>query len=240
MVKNRVGILLLLLLVVHIQAVVYIPKGVADLEFNPHNTLLALDIHGVLLQRSPSKIGKAFASMFKQPTLLRHMLNPDVWYEIIRQIITGARVDAFYMLFCDASDLLVDILLGFANAYTIIPGTIELMSGLKQRGYQLMVASNIGQNIYPVTKKMFPELFNDQLIQDGMTTLCVNNKAIHKPGQAYYDLFFEYFNNDRGKHIIFVDDRLENVRAAVASGMIGVHYIDVYQLQADLHKLGMI
>ena len=238
MLKNRVG--MILLLVVHIQAVVYTPKGVTDLELNPNNTFLALDIHGVLLQRSPSKIGKAFTSMLKQPTLLRHMLNPDMWYEIIRQLFTGARVDAFYMLFCDSSDLLVDVLLEFANAYTIIPGTVELMTELKQCGYQLIVASNIGQHIYPATKKKFPELFNDQLIEDGMTTLCINNKAIHKPGQTYYDLFLEYFNKDRDKQVIFIDDRLENVRVAVANGMVGIHYIDVAQLQADLHKLGII
>ena len=238
MLKHRVGVLLLL--VVHIQAIVYTPKGATALELNPSNTFLALDIHGVLLQRSPSKIGKAFTSMLKQPTLLVHMFNPNMWYEIIRQIITGVRVDAFYMLFCDTSDLLGSILLEFANAYTVIPDTVELMTDLKQRGYQLIVASNIGQNIYPTTKKSFPELFNDQLIQDGMTTLCINNKAIHKPGQAYYDLFLEYFNKDRDKQIIFVDDRLENVRTAAANGMVGIHYIDIAQLQADLHKLGIL
>ncbi len=229
----------LLLLVMQVQAVVYIPKDAAVLELSPKNTLIALDIHGVLLQRSPSKIGKAFTSMLSNPTLLKHLFSLDMWYELIQQVITGARVDTFYMLFCDASDLLVEIFLEFANAYTVIPGTVELLTDLKQRGYQLRVASNIGQNIYPTTRKSFPELFNEQLVQDGMTTVCVNNQAVHKPESAYYTLFIELFNRDKDKQIVFVDDRLENVRAAVDHGMVGIHYIDRAQLQADLCKLGI-
>lgn len=60
--------------------------------------------------------------------------------------------------------------------------------------------------------------------------------GVRKPDPKIYLLALEVMQR-RPEESLFIDDRISNVESARALGMHAIHYLDVAQLRAELHRL---
>ncbi len=119
----------------------------------------------------------------------------------------------------------------------------KLLANLISQGHEVALATNKGRATI------------DRFINSGaliaahyrfiFTCDSHSNPAHHifykKPSQIYFEKLWEVIRNAdlATVPIIFIDNEIKNVQAAVASGMIGIHYISPKQLANDLKLLGI-
>ncbi len=125
-------------------------------------------------------------------------------------------------------------------SYNNKDGVLELLNALKARGYtQHYVASNIGENHYDHLKPKFPEIFNDNMVQDGLTVNAWESPILKKPDHMYFRRLQKKFNPNKDKVLVFVDDKQENVDAANKCGIIGILTKDVKYLVEQFNAEGL-
>lgn len=115
------------------------------------------------------------------------------------------------------------------------PQMVKLMKQLSDNGHTHGVLSNMGQNILnvqidhlttlPTQNHELKTFFLDFLINKKHNIISsAENSWITKPNPNMYKLFLEK-NKDRGQITIFIDDKIENVQAAITHGFdVGIHY----------------
>lgn len=108
-----------------------------------------------------------------------------------------------------------------------IPGTVDVLRALHERGTKLYVLSNMPQSVWEPIKQQFDwfALFDGAVIS--------GDERIVKPDPAIYALLTERFDIDP-RTTAFVDDREENVAAADALGFTGVRFRDAASLRSLL------
>lgn len=141
---------------------------------------------------------------------------------------------------------LVQFVINVLNEQLPDPLIEQLVHELKQKGYRLRVASNIGKQIYVQLKDQLSLLGNnlfDQFDKDeqGMEgkTIDYTQSTAEKPSAEYYKEYLDQNNPDRKKLIIFVDDKLVNIPPATEQGFLGIHFKNAEQLRNDLQYLGV-
>jgi FMN phosphatase YigB (HAD superfamily) len=115
--------------------------------------------------------------------------------------------------------------------------TIEVYSKLCAQGVRIHTATNIGSLFFQDLKIDFPDIFNEQFVQDGLTVDYAATDIIAKPDIRYFNMLQEKINPLADHIIIFVDDKLENVEAANKAGLIGIHFKNAQQLKEELDKI---
>lgn len=111
-----------------------------------------------------------------------------------------------------------------------IPGMVELMTELKDKGYRLLGLSNWHTKVWGIMKK-FPRIFG---LLDGY--LISHQVHLLKPHKEIYEAFCRKFNV-RLEECVFIDDKQKNVDGAKAVSMQGILFENAMQLRADLDKL---
>jgi len=142
---------------------------------------------------------------------------------------------------------LVQFVIRVLNAQLPDPLVEQLVHELKQKGYRLRIASNIGKQIFIQLKKQLALIGNtlfDQFDKDeqGMEgkTIDYSQSMAEKPSAEYYTEYLDQNDPDRKKLIIFVDDKLVNILAATKQGFLGIHFENAEQLRTDLIFLGIL
>lgn len=109
------------------------------------------------------------------------------------------------------------------NAYIPNDEMIIFLRGLQKNGFSLYLASNIGPRAFEMFAQTHPAIVD-------FFEVCIypdeRNGHARKPSLDYFDYLMDEIARKEGdKEIIFVDDRLENVRAARAHGLHGFLYV---------------
>lgn len=114
-----------------------------------------------------------------------------------------------------------------------VPGSHALVRTLHDRGVPLYAITNFGHEFWAGFRPEQPifDLFADVLVS--------GTEKLIKPDAAIYALAIERFAVDPAQ-CLFIDDRIENVRAAEAAGMHGHVFQDAETLQAELQKVGLL
>ncbi len=114
-----------------------------------------------------------------------------------------------------------------------VPGSHELARALDERGVPLFAITNFGHEFWAGFRPERPifDLFEDILVS--------GTEKLMKPDAAIYALAIKRFGVDPGA-CLFVDDRIENVRAAEAAGMHGHVFHDAETLRAELERVGLL
>ena len=99
------------------------------------------------------------------------------------------------------------------DALTPVEGMEEVLSRLKDRGFGLYLLSNVGERIYQFRRKI---PCHDRF--DGF--LFSGEEHLLKPDPAIFERFCERFGVAAAE-CLFVDDRSQNIEAAVSVGMEG-------------------
>lgn len=175
---------------------------------------VVFDLGGVVFARDPRKFEPEFIKFFSY-ILLPKM--PEFWEEYDRGVVSYDEVIKSLAQYnnCDcelaASNLRRSIL-----TQETIPATKVLIEALKAAGYRLFVLSNMS--------KEFIEFLREQEVYqnfDGEVVSC--EEHIVKPEPAIYRRLTTRYNLDPAE-TLFIDDRRENVEAAIAEGWHGYHF----------------
>lgn len=136
------------------------------------------------------------------------------------------------------NDALVELTMKACSSYSPIKKTVALMNELSNLGYTHHLGSNIGKTVYDDCMDKFPTIFN--LFKEITIPFeSENAKIIKKP---HPDFFHSHTikSNLKPEQIIFIDDKLANVKAAQSVGMHAIHFKNARQLRQELKKWNII
>lgn len=113
-----------------------------------------------------------------------------------------------------------------------IAGSVALLERLDDAGIAVFALTNYSAETFPAFRRRFAfaARFRDIVVsgEEGMV----------KPDPRIYDLAIERFGVAPAR-TVFIDDRDENVRAAIAKGMAGLRFENAATLARDLRALGL-
>ena len=112
-----------------------------------------------------------------------------------------------------------------------LTGTVEILKKLHQSpNYSIYALTNWSGETFPVALQKFPFLsWFEGIVVSG-------DEKLKKPDPAIYQLLLERYQL-KAADCVFIDDRADNVEAAVALGFEGIHFSNHKQLQNELLKL---
>lgn len=235
-----------------------------QLQFTPKNTGIAFDIDEVLLQKNYGKKAqeawdsdklsipkKALYDVSTQPISSLYSFLFTSWKCATTGLIWGYQKISGQELV--SFDRFVESLEGnapnfaqflkdnFATLKEPIPGTATIIEELKQKGYTLYIASNVGTEHYEKLKATYPELFEKftaAKVVPYKESYQAGNRVIKKPDRQYFQDLKQMVDKE---NIIFIDDKVENTNMAQLTGMTGIHYTgDNDNLRNKFVKLGML
>ena len=136
--------------------------------------------------------------------------------------------------FPDQADLIRAYATRFAETYPEhIPGTLDLIGRLKAAGVPLFALSNFGEDFWD-------EFLARQPVFEGFRDIVVSgHEKCAKPDPAIYAIAEARFGLPP-EALLFIDDKAENIAAAVARGWHGHVFAHAEGLEADLVRHGLL
>lgn len=121
------------------------------------------------------------------------------------------------------------------NAFRPIRSTVELIKKLHKLGtYKLYILSNIDKETIDGLESSYKDLFN---YFDGIVTSCYSQQL--KPDVAIFEYLFTKYNVNP-RESCFIDDQIENIKAAQELGMKTIHCIRPSKLPLLVKKMGIL
>ncbi len=206
------------------------------------NTVFLWDIHKVLVGRSSFveelRKRKNRWAIFKKT---KHT-SAYVWKALCMKLFSHKSGEAYARLAIkhenkELAELIKSV---FATIEKPMTFTVNILQELKRRGYTHYIGSNIGPEFFIDLQKRMSDIFNDDLFNLTGSQFAVydNGRELCKPSILFFQEFIDKNNIDLTKtHVIFIDDKEENVKAARKIGFIGIHYKNHMQLRQELRKL---
>ena len=156
--------------------------------------------------------------------------------ELLRRFDAGAVTPADFharvMTIVGASLPYDDFYAMYNDIFTPNPAALDVLSRVKAAGYRLLLLSNTDPERFGFVLRTFPavRLFDGYVLSYELNLL--------KPDPAIYRAASRQAGCEPGE-CVFIDDMEENVKAAVATGLAGIHYLPGTDLAAELKHLGL-
>ena len=113
-----------------------------------------------------------------------------------------------------------------------ISESVDVFRTLKNKGIRTYALTNFSAETFPLALARFPFLNEfDGAIVSG-------HERLVKPDAAIYELLMTRYAV-APERAVFIDDKLENVEAARALGMSGIHFTDAALLRRQLREIGL-
>jgi FMN phosphatase YigB (HAD superfamily) len=212
---------------------IFFSDSYSPTKLTPQNTIIAFDIHGVLVQKSMKDIaGIAWNELgiTGLAHILCHILRPDVLYYIYTTWNQDQEWQDMLLRTAEQFPLLKRFRKAFFNndnQWPPIEGMLLLVKDLDEEGYQLYVLSNIHPGSYygwhskELNGDGKPEI-STQGLKDKLPEIFSHFKGAQtvepgakKPNPQAFSNFINKFNHNHTKRIIFIDDTPENVKASI-------------------------
>ena len=113
-----------------------------------------------------------------------------------------------------------------------VPGTAELVAELHAAGVRQLGLTNWSHELYPAAPRLYPVL---DLLDDVVVS---GTEKVAKPDPAIFEIAVRRAGIP-AEELVFVDDRPDNVAAAIESGLDGVVFTDAERLRHDLRERGL-
>lgn len=114
-----------------------------------------------------------------------------------------------------------------------IAASVEVLRELHAAGVRLVALTNWSAETFPVARSRFDflDLF-DGIVVSG-------EERVAKPDPAIFRILVERHALEPAA-TVFVDDKRDNIEAAEAAGLRGLHFTDPAALRDDLSRLGLL
>jgi 2-haloacid dehalogenase len=183
-------------------------------------------------------IGALYAKLIADPArrhwFLTHVVTPEWHFQHDRGRPHAETTAELTAQFPDEADLIAAYVPRWLETITgPVPGMLELVAELDDAGVPLFGITNFSAELWQMFRPQAPifDRFRDVIVSGA--------ERLVKPDPAIYRLARRRFNLDEGEGL-FVDDRLENVRAGKAEGFPGHHFTGVAALRTRLQAEGLI
>lgn len=213
------------------------PFNILSVVYTPQNLIIATDLDDVVLKlKKGSVILTACKNMHRgfrcYAAYRRHSRDGQA---------TGHHYSEGFYLYLkkNGEHKLARVVKKICTRKRLKQKTVNLMKKIADKGYKIFTATNIGSVFFTKLKKKFSHIFNDFFIRHGMTVDFSRELVIRKPDPAYFHELKKKLDPKGVMHILFIDDRIENVEAARKAGLLAIHYKGHKQLQAELHAYGI-
>jgi HAD superfamily hydrolase (TIGR01509 family) len=126
------------------------------------------------------------------------------------------------------------MIIGIQDSKKVIPGTIAIIKALKQKGYKVYAATNMGAN-------EFARHCQDKLkdLFDGAVTVDYSRRpVVKKPQKEYYERVVAGHNPTDST--LFVDDSKKNIAAATSFFDYVVHFTKPEKFATYLKSIGWL
>ena len=178
---------------------------------------IVFDLAGVVFARNPLRFPKHLEEFFSFVFSTPEGGVPKFWEDYDRGVSPVDEVAKAVAEYrgCDIATAKANMMLAIDYQEEVEP-TASLISELKERGYRLIVLSNMSlEYIDFLRKKPVYGYFDDEIIS--CEVKCV------KPEREIYELLFSRYGLNPAE-TIFIDDRRENVEAAAELGIKPFHF----------------
>lgn len=154
-----------------------------------------------------------------------------LWIELDKNIMTEKETIARMLAYDPASSAYVKLALDNARlCFNRLEYSVPWVKELKAKGYNVYFLSNYSKfNI-----KAAPEVLDFIQYMDGGVFSC--DVQLIKPDPAIYKSLWNKYNLTPAE-CVFIDDRIENVEAAISLGMRAIHFTDYPKTKKALDKL---
>ena len=207
-------------------------------KVDPRDTIIAVDLHGVLFKHDYKNMFRTFFKSKHKPKLFFALLSPLLWIDVVKLIFRNSVAEEYFIgLARKHRRLKPFITLGIAIANQQRPAeeVVSLCNDLKTKGYTLHLFSNIGSIVFDDLQRKFSDIF--QLFD----CLCIpseENDYRRKPSKRAFKAYLDLYN-PREKQVILIDDKKVNVRAAREYGLHSIFFRFPAQLKRELHQMGL-
>tara|TARA_B100001123_G_C15300694_1_gene1020919 strand:- start:1416 stop:2009 length:594 start_codon:yes stop_codon:yes gene_type:complete len=121
----------------------------------------------------------------------------------------------------------------YANHRKMLKNTyedsIDILFELKNIGYECFVLSNWSAETFEGMMEEYSFLKKfDGLVISG-------EERIAKPNKQIYEIAIKRFNLQTNK-TIFIDDKLDNIKAAIKLGFLTIHLTNPYEIKKEINK----
>ena len=114
-----------------------------------------------------------------------------------------------------------------------IPGTVAILSELRQAGYPTAALSNWPAEAFSIVKKQFDFLnWFDEVVISG-------DVGVIKPNPPIYQILLERIGR-KPQDCVFIDDVLTNIQAAQRLGFHVIQFFSPTELRDELNKLSIL
>lgn len=175
---------------------------------------VVFDLGGVVFARDPRKFEPEFIKFFSYIMLPK---MPEFWEEYDRGVVSYDEVITALAEYnsCDR-ELAAKNLHRSILTQEAIPATKNLIEMLKAKGYRLFVLSNMSKEFIEFLRKQ--EVYGNF---EGDVVSC--EEHVVKPTPEIYQILTSRYELNPAE-TLFIDDRKENVEAAINEGWQGYHF----------------
>jgi len=205
----------------------------------PQNTIITFDLHDVLVKYDYKAIFNNLWQCDKKFNLFIALLNPFFLYDVVKLLLQHAVAEQYIVGLGNKYKRLTPFIplgIKIANCQKPVPQMLNLLKELKQTGYTLHLFSNIGAKILDDFKKQLPDLFQ---YLEKVTVPSEKNGYLRKPYQKAFENFTKQ-HNKHNKQIIFIDDKIKNIKTADKNKIIGILFQNPKQLRETFKSTGII
>jgi FMN phosphatase YigB (HAD superfamily) len=207
-----------------------------DTALNPKNVIILWDIHDVIVKRNGWKTTQAVLGYSKKYQVVSHMSWPLI-KSMMHNIETS---ESLIEMAREHRNPQLEILVRkVSNMVDPIEGMAEVITELKALGCTHHIGSNIGATVFADLCEKMPHIFKDNFdLACSQVASYKRDEILKKPNEKFFEEYKRKNKIDLTKTtVIFIDDKLENVKAAQRVGMIGIHFKNQEQLRICLNYL---
>ncbi len=200
-----------------------------------HPKAVIFDLGKVLLDFDYRIAGRKLATRAHMPpqSLTDLLLQTDLLLNYETGLTTTTE---FFQALCGATGYggdLSEFASCFGDIFTPIEPMIALHSELRRRGYPTYIFSNTNELAVDHVRKTYPFFADFDAYILSFEHRCM------KPGAGLYEVV-EKCSNRSGAEMLYLDDRLENIKAGAARGWQTILHETPEKTRAQIEALGML
>lgn len=215
---------------------------------NPKKVVITWDLHDVLIMRKKGfeRIKKLFSLNLIKSFMNRNLLA--ILKEVRLLSKTNCSGERYIHIAQKYNNPAMEQLIrSISYDQPLMMDTIDIVKKLHSLGFDQAIASNIWPAQWQACVEQNPTILGPDatplfIMEQSQMSREITHEdgsigTIEKPNICFYTEL--KFKNSHYETIIFIDDKIDNVKAARSIGIDGIHFINAQQLESELALRGI-